>query len=116
MARGLKFWIQDVDEFYLVANKGTDQLRSYRAADLHLVFANAKSRFSHDATQSLFYICSNVQSFKGPLTRHCCSVRGEETQAKALGNQATLSSGLEIWPFYENVSTSLLPLSLIQEE
>ena len=28
-------------------NKGADQLRGYREADLHLVFAYAKSRFSH---------------------------------------------------------------------
>ena len=30
-------------------NKGADQLRGYREADLRLVFAYAKSRFSHDA-------------------------------------------------------------------
>ena len=29
-------------------NKGTDQLRSYCTADLHLCFVYAKSRFSHD--------------------------------------------------------------------
>ena len=35
--------------YYLCSeNKGADQLRSYREADLRLVFAHAKSRFSHD--------------------------------------------------------------------
>ena len=29
-------------------NKGIDQLRGDHTADLHFVFANAKSRFSHD--------------------------------------------------------------------
>ena len=29
-------------------NKGADQLRSYREADLVFVFAYSKSRFSHD--------------------------------------------------------------------
>ena len=32
-------------------NKGTDQLRGYRKADLRLFFAYAKSRFSHDEAQ-----------------------------------------------------------------
>ena len=38
MARSLKFWIVDVDELYYFCsrNKGTDQLRGYRAADLRL--------------------------------------------------------------------------------
>ena len=30
-------------------NKGADQLHGYLTADLHLVFTNANSRFSHDA-------------------------------------------------------------------
>ena len=30
-------------------NNGADELRGYRAADLHLFFAYAKSRFSYDA-------------------------------------------------------------------
>ena len=30
-------------------NKGADQQRSYRAADMRFVFAYAKIRFSHDA-------------------------------------------------------------------
>ena len=35
--------------YYLCSeNKGADQLRSYREADLHLCFGIAKSRFSHD--------------------------------------------------------------------
>ena len=35
-------------------NEGADQLRSYHAADLHLCFAYAKSRVSHDAARIYF--------------------------------------------------------------
>ena len=40
MARGLKFWIWLVDELYYPysENKGADQLRGYREADLRLCF------------------------------------------------------------------------------
>ena len=36
-------------------NKGADQLRGYRDADLRLCFAYAKSQFSHDAAHLLSY-------------------------------------------------------------
>ena len=51
MARGLKYRIKEVEElFYLCCKyKGDDQLRGYREADLRIVFALAKSQFSHDA-------------------------------------------------------------------
>ena len=61
MARDLKFRIYEVEGFYYPCseseNKGADQLRSYREADLRLcfrickvlVFAFAKCWFSHDA-------------------------------------------------------------------
>ena len=53
MARGLKFRIQEVKGlcYQCRENKGADQLRGYRKADLFLVFAYAKSRFSYDAAQ-----------------------------------------------------------------
>ena len=40
MARGLKFWIKGVEGFYYPCseNKGADQLRGYREADLRLCF------------------------------------------------------------------------------
>ena len=40
MVRGLKFWIQKVEEWYYPCseNKGADQLGGYREADLHLCF------------------------------------------------------------------------------
>ena len=46
MARGLKFWIQNVDELYYPCseNKDADQLRSY-------CFAYADCLFSHEASQ-----------------------------------------------------------------
>ena len=54
MARGLKFRIKEVEGLYYPCseNKGADQLRGYREADMRhifLVFAYAKSRFSHEA-------------------------------------------------------------------
>ena len=54
MARDLKIWIDEVDGLYFPCseNKGADQLRGYREADLRLCFRiYAKSRFSHDAAQ-----------------------------------------------------------------
>ena len=41
MARGLKFWFQEVEGLYYpcTENKGADQLRDYREADLRLFFA-----------------------------------------------------------------------------
>ena len=40
MARGLKFWIKIEEELYYPysENKGSDQLRGYREADLRLCF------------------------------------------------------------------------------
>ena len=45
MARGLKFRIYEVDEFYYLCseNKGADQLRVYREADLRLCFRICKN-------------------------------------------------------------------------
>ena len=48
MARGLKFWIQEL-EGLCSENKCTDQLHSYRQLICAFVFAYAKNRFSHDA-------------------------------------------------------------------
>ena len=43
--------------YYLCSeNKGTDQLRGYHKADLHLVFAYAKIRFSHNEAQIMMYL------------------------------------------------------------
>ena len=49
MARGLKFRIYVVEGLYYPysENKGADQLRGYREADLRLCFAYAKHWFSH---------------------------------------------------------------------
>ena len=43
-ARGLKFQIQKVEGWYYLCskNKGADQLRGYREADLHLCFRICK--------------------------------------------------------------------------
>ena len=52
MDRGLKFRFFFLIEglYYLCSeNKGADQLRGYREADLRLCFRNAKCWFSHDA-------------------------------------------------------------------
>ena len=55
MARGLKFRIKEVEGLYYLCskNKGADQLRSYRAADLCLRFTYAKNGFSHDAAHTI---------------------------------------------------------------
>ena len=52
MARGLKFWIKEVEELYYLCteNKGADQLRGHLQLICAFVFAYAKSRFSHDET------------------------------------------------------------------
>ena len=44
MARGLKFWIKKVEGLYYLCseNKGADQLRGYREADLRLCFRICK--------------------------------------------------------------------------
>ena len=54
MTRGLKFRIQKVGESYYLCseNKDTDQLRSYSCV---FVFAYAKSWFSHNEAQLLFF-------------------------------------------------------------
>ena len=48
-ANGYRVEISDVGGLYYPCseNKGADQLRDYREADLRLCFAYAKSRFSH---------------------------------------------------------------------
>ena len=53
MARGLKFRIKIEEGFHYPCseNKGADQLRGYREADLCLCFRICKKRFSHDAAQ-----------------------------------------------------------------
>ena len=53
IARGLKFQIQKEEGFYYPCseNKGADQLRGYREADLRLCFHMGKCLFSHDAAQ-----------------------------------------------------------------
>ena len=53
MARSLNFRILQIEGLYCLCseNKGADQLRGYREADLRLYFANAKRLFSHDAAQ-----------------------------------------------------------------
>ena len=45
MARGLKVWIQKVGGLYYLCkeNKGADQLRGYREADLRLCFRICKT-------------------------------------------------------------------------
>ena len=51
MARGLKFRIKKVEGLYYLCseNKGADQLRGYREADLCLCFRICKTLVSHDA-------------------------------------------------------------------
>ena len=58
MTGGLKSRVKEVQGLYYLCseNKCADQLRGYRAADLRLFFAYAKSRFSHDAAHLVFLL------------------------------------------------------------
>ena len=58
MAKGLKFRNKLVEGLYYPysENKGADQLRGYREADLRLCFRICKIQFSHDAAH-IFHIC-----------------------------------------------------------
>ena len=51
MDRGLKLCIKEVEGLYYLysENKGDDQIHGYRKLICVFVFADAKSRFSHDA-------------------------------------------------------------------
>ena len=53
IARSLKFPIYEEEELYFPSseNKGTNQLRVYREADLLFVFASANCWFSHEVAQ-----------------------------------------------------------------
>ena len=55
-ARSLKFRIEVEEKLYYLSseNKGADQLRGYREADLVFVFAYADCWFSHGAAQIIF--------------------------------------------------------------
>ena len=50
MTGGLKFRIYKVEGLYYICseNKGADQLRGYRGADLHHCFRICRTLFSHD--------------------------------------------------------------------
>ena len=62
-ARGLKFRSKKVEGlFYLCSeNKGADQLRGYREADLRLGFAYANCWFSRDAAHFNNLMCLIVR-------------------------------------------------------
>ena len=76
MARGLKFYIKEVEELYYLCseNKGADQLRGYREADLRLCFRIYKKQVfsrrgsreagNYDKTpmqyNAIFHGCNNV--------------------------------------------------------
>ena len=57
IARGLKFRIKEVEGLYYPCskkNKGADQLRGYRKADLRLCFRICKKPVSHGAANSIY--------------------------------------------------------------
>ena len=76
MARGLKFRIKEVEGLYYLCseNKGADQLRGYREADLCLCFAYAKSWFSHNAAHLQTTELWNLLQEASPL----CGTKREE--------------------------------------
>ena len=62
MARGLKFRKVEGLHYLCSENKGADQLRGYREADLRLCFRVCKCWFSHDAVQLsvVLHTCSRL--------------------------------------------------------
>ena len=70
MARGLKFWIQEEEGLYYPCseNKGADQLRGYREADLRLCFRIYKVLFSHDAAQLIHTIYESSTVIKSEIS------------------------------------------------
>ena len=63
MARGLKFWIWKVEGLYYLCgeNKGADQLRGYREADLRLCFCICKKPvFSRFGSNIFRYFVINL--------------------------------------------------------
>ena len=62
MARGLKFRTQKEGDWYYLCseNKGADQLRGYREADLRLCFRICICWFSHDEAQTFYILRQHV--------------------------------------------------------
>ena len=61
------FQIQQVDEFYYLCSENTgtdDQLCGYREADMALVSAYAKSRFSYDMAEIVSTDCVGGENEK----------------------------------------------------
>ena len=83
MARGLKFWIKEVEGLYYPCseNKGADQLRGYREADLRLCFRICKKPvFSRRGSNVKAYkkyiiclvvICDRRNYLTGILVKAC---------------------------------------------
>ena len=72
MARGSKFRIKKVEGLYYLCseNKGTDQLHSYFAADLHLCFLHMqKAGFLMMRLNFLFQHTDSAMSMHEPLQR-----------------------------------------------
>ena len=79
MARGLKIWIEEVEELYYPCseNKGTDQLFCYAKPICVVVFAYvkiwfshvAKSQFSHDAAQIIKFHTIMILGYWAVMSR-----------------------------------------------
>ena len=72
MGRGWKFWIWKVEELYYLCseNKGDDQLRGYREADLRLCFCLCRlSVFQCGGSFYLFIINYSVLSHIAPIIK-----------------------------------------------
>ena len=74
MARGLKFWIYNVEgSYYLCSeNKGADQLRGYREADLRLCFRICKMLVF--LITQLIYFFMLMQSVQAIHSAHSCKI------------------------------------------
>ena len=89
MARGSKFWIKKVEgQYYLCSeNKGFDQLRGYREADLRLCFCICKNQvFSRrDSVGSVSRLAFKSSQVQFPVPAHFfhqLSVTGERMSSE----------------------------------
>ena len=77
MARGLKFWIKEVEGLYypFSENKSADQLRGYREGDLRLcfcickslVFSRRGSNYKH-LNSEFVYVCLKMAEVQSNLS------------------------------------------------
>ena len=98
-ARSLKFWSEVGEELYYPSseNKGADQLRGYREADLRLCFRLCRLLVFPCGGSYLCYKknikdpLKAVKTFKGRKYRPYCAVSGNESSSVTLYKPVTIA-------------------------